>query len=255
MIPYLRIYTTSIINYIKYEVLPTQFLEAVYDEPLTYDSALNAYVINPTGNPPYATDNGRGWFPFDEATIAGEAVIDTSSEQTTRINVSGATVYSIDYANARIKSPNTPPTSVDYYWNYVSVIEGWPGSDPPNLPLVSVDVQTKQGFGFQLGGGSKDVVIGSIHIFATSEAEKADITDVIHNSIETRTLPINNWHQGGYLKFDGTFNSTYTPTPVVGLTNGYFTNVVSRLDGPRIEWSEVNRHRSRITFEFEVYRD
>jgi hypothetical protein len=254
MIPYLRIYTTSIINYIKYEVLPARFLEVVYDEPLVYNADLDAYVIQPEGTPS-PNDSGRGWFPFDEATDGDRVVIDTSAEQVTRINVSGAAVYTVDYTNARIKSPNTVPTAVDYYWNYVSVIEGWPGSDPPNLPLVSVDVQTKQGFGFQLGGGSKDILVGSIHIFATSEAEKADITDAIHNAIETRTLPISNWHEGGYIKFDGTFNSTYTPTTISGVSNGYFTNVVSRLDGPRIEWSEINRHRSRITFEFEVYRD
>ena len=255
-IPYLRIYELSIINYLKYEILPLYFLEQQTNVPLIEnpDTDVGGYVAD-TKMDPLPTSEGRGWAIFDEATVAGKQVVDTTGEQSSSIVVNGATSYVIDYLNGAIKNPNTIPTSISYYWNYVSFIASWPGAVPPPLPVISLDVSESSRSGFQLGGGSKDVLNCAIYVFASNEVEKRDIVSVIHDALFSRNVPIRNWHDGGYLKYDGTFNTGFVPTPVSGLTLGYFTNVEAQLSGFRIDWSEINRHRSKITFELEVFRD
>lgn len=253
-IPYLRLYGLSLVNYLKYEVLPLSFSEYVENEELEADEDNGGFKIIPSALPS-PVSRGRGWVPFDQTTVNGRAVVDTSAEQTSRITVTGATSYSVDYIRGRLFNCNTTPTSVSYYWNYVSVVEGWVGIDPPPLPVVCVDTDSKKGFGLQLGGGTRDIIKGAIYVFATSEVEKRDITDVIHNSIENRSLAISNWHEGEYLNFDGSFNNSFTRSAVNGVGLGMFTEVVSTLSGPPIDWSEINRHRSRINFVLEVPRD
>lgn len=254
MIPFLRIYELSIINYLKYEVMPVHFLEQSASETLVLDSTLGGYVPQ-TSLLPSPTSRGRGWSFFDEATVNGQVVIDATSEQSSRISVVGASTFTVDYVNGVIKNPDTTPTSITYYWNYVSFVEGWPGEFPPPLPVVAVDINVSERAGFQLGGGSRDTLTCSVYVFATSEQEKRDITSVINDGLYSRTLSIKNWHEGSYLDYDGTFNTDFTPSVVAGVGLGAFTNVVANLTGPRADWSEVNRHRSRINFDFEVFRD
>lgn len=252
-IPYLRIYDASIINYLKYEVLPVHFTERIENEALAFDATVNGYV---TQSPmlPLPTSKGRGWVVFDETTINNQTVVDTSAEQTTQVIVSGATTYTVDYSGGRILNPDTAPTSVSYSWNYVSLVEGWPGVSPPPLPVVAVDIDRTLKSGYQLGAGSKDTIEGSVYVFAANETEKKEITDVIYQAFYNKSLMIGNWHEGGYLDFDGTYTS-FQPSTVEGISRGQFINVTADLQGPRIDWSEVNRHRSRVGFTFEVYKD
>ena len=106
-IPYLKIYDASIINYIKYKVLPIYFTELVVDEPLVYDDDLGGYsVVNLMS--PSPTSPGRGWNLFDEVEVGGTPVVDTSSEQTTQVVVNGASTYTIDYPRGVILNPDTP---------------------------------------------------------------------------------------------------------------------------------------------------
>ena len=252
-IPFLRVYDSSIINYLKYEVLPVHFTERIEDEPLVYDQDLLGYVTN-SAMEPSPTSRGRGWAVFDENTVNNRIIVDTTSEQTSQVTVNGASSYDIDYPNGVIRNPDSIPTSVSYSWYYVSLVEGWPGAEPPPLPVVAVDIDRTIKQGYQLGGGTKDIIEGSVFVFATSEAEKKDITDVIYQAFYNRTLPISNWHEGTYLDFDGTYTG-FTPTTIDGVSSGAFTNVTARFDSPRFDWSEVNRHRSRINFTFEVYKD
>jgi hypothetical protein len=253
MIPYLRLYDLSIINYLKYEVLPANFVESITGETLTYDTSLSRYTTS-SSMLPLPTSTGRGWALFDESVVNGLTVIDTTAEQASQITVNGATTYTIDYANGHIIDPDTVPTSVDYSWYYVSVIEGWPGTDPPALPIVSVDIDSSQKAGFQLGGGTKDTIEGSVYVFATNESEKKDITDVIYQAFYNKTLTVGNWHEGSYLDYDGTYTG-FVPTAVTGLSTGIFSDVSAKLTGGQFGWSELNRHRSRIKFAFEVYKD
>jgi hypothetical protein len=252
-IPYLRIYDASIINYLKYEVLPLYFTELAVDEPLVFDSALNGYVADTTLKP-RPTSKGRGWVIFDEAAVGTKTVVDTTQEQTSQVTVVGASSYTIDYIRGRIFDVDTPPTSVSYAWNYVSVVEGWPSGDPPPLPVVAVDLTAADKDGYQLGGGTKDTLKGTVHIFATGETEKKMIADFIYQAFYNRTLSISNWHEGSYIDFDGSY-SGFQPTTVSGLSTGAFIDVTANLVGPRFDWSEVNRHRAQVDFVFEVYKD
>lgn len=252
-IPFLRIYDASIVNYLKYEILPVHFTESIQDEPLVFSQALQGYVTE-SSMLPLPTSPGRGWVVFDEFVVGGKTRVDTTSEQTTQVSVTGASTFGIDYSGGRILNPDTTPTSISYSWNYVSVIEGWPGLEPPPLPVVAVDIDRTVKTGYQLGGGTKDIIEGSVYVFATSETEKKEITDVIYQAFYNRSLPIQNWHEGGYLDFSGEYTG-FTPTTASGTSLGAFTKVEARLDGPRIDWSEINRHRSRITFVFEIYKD
>lgn len=252
MIPYIRIYDASVINYLKYEVLPPYFTEWVEDEPLVYNADLQGFVTE-SDMLPLPTSPGRGWVFFDEETINGVSIVSTSAEQATQVIVAGPSTYTVDYVRGRILTPDATPTTVSYAWNYVSLVEGWPGEDIPPLPVVAVDMVAVSKKGFQLGGGTKDTLEGSVHIFATSEMEKKDLTDVIYQAFYNRSVPIRNWHEGSYLSYDGSY-SGFQPTTVSGLSSAVFTNVEARLDGPRIDWSEVNRHRSRINFVLEIYK-
>ena len=122
------------------------------------------------------------------------------------------------------------------------------------MPVVAVDVTSTDKSGFQLGGGTKDTLRGSVYIFASNETEKKEIADVIYQAFYNRTLPISNWHEGSYLDFNGTYTG-FSPTIVSGLSSGVFVDVTADLVGPRQDWSEVNRHRARVDFTFEVYKD
>lgn len=252
-IPYLRVYDASIINYLKYEVLPVHFTERITNEALVYDGTLGGYVTE-SGMLPLPTSDGRGWALFDEATVNGRTVVDTTAEQTAQVSVTGASTYTIDYPRGVILNPDVTPTAVSYSWYYVSLVEGWPAGDPPPLPVVAVDIDKAVKSGFQLGGGTKDTIEGSVYVFATSETEKKEITDVIYQAFYSRTLPVRNWHEGGYLDFNGTYTG-FQPTTISGVTLGAFVDVEAVLRGPRMGWSEVNRHRSRVSFKFEVYKD
>ena len=253
-IPYLKIYELSVANYLKYEVLPKQFLEQEQNVALIYDASLDGYVSQ-SNMIPSPVSAGRGWAFFDELSISGNVVIDTTAEQTSRVSVIGASTYDIDYNNGIIYNPDSTPTAVSYYWNYVSFILGWPGTDPPPLPVVALDVDESVRQGIQLGGGSNDILSCSLYVFATSEIEKLEIIGQLYDALYNRTLTIQDWHEGSYLNFDGTFNTSFTPTPVSGLGHGFFSNVISSSSGPRVGWSEVNRHRGKITFDLEVLRD
>ena len=253
MVPYLRVYNSSIYNYLKYQVLPIHFTENIVNEALVFDADSASYITSSIMTP-LPTSEGRGWSLFDEQTVNGKLVVDLTSEQTTKVTVTGASTYSIDYANGRIIDPDTTPTSVDYSWNYVSLVQGWPGEDPPPLPAVAITLKESGKEGFQLGGGSKDTITGDIHIFATSELEKQDITDAIYQALYNRTIPISNWHEGGYLGYDGTFTG-FSPVAISGLTFGAFTEVKANLVTARFNWSELNRYRSYVSFELCIFKD
>ena len=175
-IPYLRVYDASIINYLKYEVLPVYFTERIVNEPLVYSDSLGGYVTQ-ASMVPNPTSMGRGWALFDEVVVGNRVIVDATTEQSTQVTVSGADTYQIDYPGGRIINPNTAPMSVSYSWYYVSLVEGWPGSEPPPTPIVAVDVDRTVKEGYQLGGGTKDILHGSVYVFASSETEKKEITE------------------------------------------------------------------------------
>jgi len=239
----LRIEDISLFNFIKYNVLGYSFIEQLSSVSVSYNSSLDLYVPDYTDYIPSPGGSGRGWVPFDE--LAG--AIDTTIEQTARVSVVGASSYRVNYLLGGIESAETP-TSVSFYWNYVSVIDGWPGVTPPTTPIVAIDIQGSKRAGFQLGSGflqKRDVYI---HIFATNSAERYDITEVIFNALYNKSIKLLDYSAGDYLDYDGFYNSSFTSTAVTGTSNLYFEDVSSRnVDFPG-DWSDVNKYRSVISF-------
>lgn len=244
----LRLEGIALFSYLKNEVLPVHFSEWAYNEALVYSSTLVSYVPEST-LVPHPTSKGRGWVFFDEATVNGSTVIDATSEQTTRVSVTGASSYTIDYFRGAIKNPNTIPTEISYTYNYISVIDGWPGEDVPPLPVISIDLNKMSKQGLQIGGGKRNIRELYIEIFAQSNPERDDITEILYDSLFTRNIAVKDFSTGFYLKPDGTYNTGFVPT-----TGGYIyvTDVQARTINNKTDLSLTNRHRSVITLQYET---
>jgi hypothetical protein len=249
----LRLERISLFNYIKYEVIPTEFSERASNEALVYDAALNAYTPD-TSLDPSPTSEGRGWVFFDDSTVDGRIVVDSSQVQTSKISVVGASSYTINYTNGRITNPNTVPTSISYFWNYVSVIDRWLDTTPPPLPCVSLKIEESRKSGFQLGGGVKNTRTVYFDIFATSSAEREDISELIHNNLFNRRITIKDFSSGDYLNYDGTFNTSLS-LPLDTLGSIFFLDVVQRNINLPNEWSDLNKYRSTVIGTYESLVD
>ncbi|MCK5018673.1 MAG: hypothetical protein KAS32_16550 [Candidatus Peribacteraceae bacterium] len=249
----LRLENNSIFNYIKYEVISPQFTELSSGDDLVYNQALGAYVTQ-TDVEPLPTSNGRGWSIFDDYTVNGKIVVDSSQEQTSKVVVVGASSYTVNYKNGSIKDPDTVPTSVSYYWDYVAVVPYWPGTNPPPLPFVSMSIEGSKKEGFQLGGGTKNLRTVYFDIFATSPAERDDISDVIHTALFNHTISIKDFSGGSYLNYDGTFNTGLSfPLTLQGTIRFIDTNHknIHSVD----DWSTLQKHRSIISGTYESFVD
>lgn len=249
----LRLEALSFYNYIKYQIVPAYFSEQVSDEPLVYNTSLNAYLPQGTTDPD-ATSTGRGWVAFDDYVVGSRTIPDLSREQTSKVSVVGASSYTINYLNGCITNPNTTPTSVSYYWNYVSVVSSWPGANPPPLPFISVGIENSKKGGFQLGGGVKNIRTVYIDIFATTSSERDDISEVIHDALFDKYISILDFSDGSYLNFDGTFNTSLS-LPVSSLGTIYFVDVDQRNSYFPSDWSDLNRYRSVVSGKYESLRD
>ncbi|HEC67145.1 MAG TPA: hypothetical protein ENI23_17850 [bacterium] len=168
------------------------------------------------------------------------------------VEIKEAMVYTVDYLRGAIKNPTITPTSVTYSWNYVSVLKSWPGSNPPPLPIVSIDVGGSSPEGFQLGGGKKRVREASIYIFATSPDERDDLTDTIEDSFFNRNVSVKDYSTGDYLNYDGTFNTGFSPSNISS-SPMYMLDVASRPINVADIGSELNRYRSVINIVYETY--
>lgn len=268
-----RMEDMSLQHWIKDVVIPLKWVERVVNAPLVFNSALAVYEAEIQWLPSFM-DEGRGWVFFDPA---GSGTCVTSdipaSEQSTRVTVdneSGSAItsslYTINYNDGTVALPGGAtttaegtPTTVDFYQYYVSVIDGWPGTTPPDLPVVAVEMRGYDKRPFQIGGGRKSVRRVAIDIFATSSAERDDLTEFLYDAIYNRHIPVFDFREGEPLTYDGTFNPTWSGT-LLQLNNNddalfYFRNVKAESITGRQDWGDLNRWRSRITFEMESYRD
>ncbi len=245
----LRLEDISLFNYIKYEVLGYSFIEQLSDVALTLDTDLDLYVPDYSGYSPAPNSVGRGWVPFDEA----DGGTDVSSEQTSRVSVTGATTYNVNYALGGIQTAETP-TAASFYWNYVSVIDGWPdGENPPEVPIVAVDVSGSTRKGYQIGPGYQSSRKASVHVFATNSAERDDLVDTIHNSLYNRLISVVDYSEGDYLDYDGFYNSSFSRTTMSGISNILFDDVsVKYLSFPS-DWGDLNRYRATFSFIMTTY--
>ncbi len=248
----LRLEDISLFNYIKHEVLPVKFSEQIQGEGLVYSSARSGYIAD-TSMEPSPISNGRGWVLFDDNIVGTRVIVDTSAEQTTKLTVVGPTTYTVDYKNGVIKDYDVEPTSVSYYWNYVSLLDAWPGTNPPELPIVTIDITSFKKEGFQLGGGVKNIRDVVFNIFATTKAERDDLSEAIYDSVYNKYIVINDFSSGGYLNYDGTYNGV-TPTNLNGATM-YFYNIKHSNINVWSDFSDLNKYRSEVRCSYESFID
>ena len=267
-----RMEDMSLQHYIKDVVLPLKWAERVVNVPLVCSTARQRFEADVVWLPNFM-DEGRGWVYFDPVgTDTYVADAPPSEEQTTRVVVNnevGSAIavdnYTVNYADGAITAsgitmtPQGVPTTVDFTQYYVSVVDGWPGTDPPPAPIVAIDIAGFSKKGFQLGGGRKSIRRGVFHIFATSSAERDDLTEWLHDSIYNRGVSVQDWRGGEPLNYDGTFNTTFSGT-LLQLSDEddalfKFDNISVDYISVRQDWSDMNRWRSKISFDMTSYRD
>ncbi len=267
-----RMEDMSLQHWIKGALLPLKWVENVTNVPLVFNADKARFEADIVWLPNFL-DEGRGWVYFDPVG-AGSCVVNSipSTEQTTRIEVlneTGGTIsssnYTVNYADGAIvasggtTTPDGVPTTIEFVQYYVSIIDGWPGTEPPTPPVVAIELLNYDKQPFQLGGGRKAVRNGAMHIFATSSSERDDLTEFLFDAIYNRHIPVLDFREGEPLNYDGTFNTTFSGSLLQLNTNDdsifYFRNVKATYINARQDWSDLNRWRSKVTFTMESFRD
>lgn len=266
-----RMEDMSLQTWLKHVLLPLKWIEKVVNVPLEFNGDKNRFEAQIVWLPNFL-DEGRGWTIFDPQGFNSCVVNNIpSAEQTSRITVyneNGSVInpsnYVVNYSEGSIlaingtSTPEGVPTSIDFYQQYVSVIDGWPGTNPPSTPIVAVETGPYQKDPLQLGPGRITRRNMTVHIFATSSAERDDLTEFLLDAFNNRHLPIFDFRQGEPLNYDGTFNQNWTGKLLKLHTNDdalfYFRKVRADTISSRSEWGDLNRWRSKVTFVSEAYR-
>lgn len=208
------------------------------------------------------TGEGRGLVYFDLV----NNVCNFGSEQTDRIVVrdSGGSIidsslYVVNYLNGELlTSENLTGGTIDYYWNYVAVIDAWPYENVVAMPIVSINLLSGDKAPLQLGGGSIREAEWNVQIFANSKGERDDLMDVIYDGIYRKRCPIYTYATGLPLKYNGMFNYAFTTETNLSFPSLFFENVEKRLSGlPSwgfYETERLNRYRAEITFDTLAYQ-
>jgi hypothetical protein len=292
----------SLYHHIKNVVLQ-DFIEQETYRPIEIIDSASCYEVGYvyatlTDMLPSPTDRGRGWVYLD--TCSGTTTIcnlnasgseleypyTTASglkEQSNRITVYDAgdsvideSEYMVDYIDGRIVTSGTvTPTHVDYYFNYVSVVDEWAAIEAADPPVVVLDIMGTDKKGYQLGAGKKVVRKVDIHVFATNTAERNDIVETIYDGLYLKCAPLYDFPEGSPLEYDGTWNGRKeTMNKLTTLFNnreisGYvgnlkFENVTTRhvnlplimtRSRDEVALSDLNAYRSKISFDLVSYTD
>jgi len=266
-----RMEDMSLQHWIRGALIPLKWVERVTNVSLVYNSDKQRFEAQIVWLPNFL-DEGRGWVYFDPVG-SDTCVINSipSSEQTTRVTVYNELGVSIDSSNYIINyidgaivasgvttTPQGVPTTVDFTQYYVSVIDGWPGTNPPDTPIVAVEMGAYEKEGLHLGPGRIAKRNVTIHIFATSSSERDDLTEFLYDSFYNRHIPVLDFREGEPLNYDGTYNNSWAGDILQIHGNDdslfYFTKVKAEPINFRGEWTDLNRWRSKVTFVMESYR-
>lgn len=252
----------SVYYYLKDQILISEFIEQEQSISLSLDASSGLYLATSIMEP-LPTERGRGWVYFD--TVSGSSNIDISQEQVDRITVyktGGGTIDSSDYEVNYVLGGidyigvGETPISIDYYFNYVSLLDSWPGTDIPELPVVSVDLVDINKMGYQLGAGKKNSRPVRIDIFASSSREQKELTEVIFDGLYKKCILPFDFTTGEPLGYSGTFNPEWAST-ISGTLSDYSPmrcdNVKARRVNIPISHSDINRFRSIVTFDLVSY--
>ena len=305
----LRKLDTSLYYYIKHIVLQgfIEKEEGIYLQELESVScaADNVYVWEAlTSMVPSPIERGRGWVYLD--TCSGTTTIcnlDNSGnqlsivdyptksgikEQSNRVTVYDSNMdviseneYLVDYIDGRIVTSGTvTPVYVDYYFNYVSVVDEWAAISAADPPVVVIDIMGTDKGGYQLGAGKRVVRKVDIHVFASDPAERNDMVETIYDGLYLKCAPLYNFPEGTMLDYDGTWygrksnmnklTTLFNNTQLTNLNdnlnatigNLQFENVISRhINLPLIMTrsqdevllSDLNAYRSKVSFDLIYY--
>lgn len=260
-----------------------------------YDSYVYVSLVDMVPSP---TERGRGWVYLDAyqgsgnmcepfTTVSGYRAdgtqIDGTIEQSSRVTVydtlgSGISnqEYIIDYLDGRVVTSGTvTPAYVDYYWNYISVVDEWAAVEAADPPVVVIDIHGTDKSGYQLGGGKKVIRKVDIHVFASNTAERNDIVETIYDGLYLRSWPLFEFPLGGILDYDGTWYGRKSNMDKLttlfdrGAISGYvgnllFDSVTTRhvnlpllmtRSRDEVMLSDLNAYRSKISFDLVAYTD
>lgn len=271
-----------------------------------YKAVTSELCVPGTDVVPLPTDYGRGWLFFDcpELDEYGECIDNVrdqfvlvsgtdalgnycmgTPEQSSRVTIynedlttiSGVS-FLIDYVDGCVVlgTDEVVPSYVDYYWNYVSVMDEWPAGDAPEPPAVVIAIDQTNKKGYQLGAGKHIRRQANLHIFATSAAERADLVEVLYDSLYEKCVPVFDFPTGDVLDADGTFygrkendnklTSLFNRATLDDLGDLHggmtFHNIEARnvktslfLNGQQgsIQASFLNAYRATISFEIQTY--
>ena len=225
--------------------------------------------LNGDGNPASGTPEQSNSVIVYETTVSGLSALDWKE-------------YMIDYVDCRIISErrlNNP--KVSFVWNYVSVVDEWTLVEASEPPVVVIDISGTDKSGYQLGGGKKSIRKVDIHIFASSAAERNDLSEILYDGLYNRSCPLYDFISGSILDYDGTFYGRRglldrEPNPankltylfdrskVLNVSKLQFDEVSSRnINLPlvmtrtqeNISLSDLNAFRAKISFNMSSYDD
>jgi len=190
--------------------------------------------------------------------------------------------YRVDYKDCRIRWPSntTPsgvaltkiPTSIDHRFHMVSLYDGYPtDSDPSTLPIVCIYPMNENTEGLQIGPGAEYHNKYAIDIFASNNAEKRNILNLLKNALYNRSAPVIDFNRIGEplkqwgvvnedfiqdIAYDGqTYRSYLTLNPGNGQSL-YFVNIEVQHDAfARSSRSDITRHMGKIVFKTRTYSD
>ncbi len=271
MVTLARMEDMSLQHWLKGTLLPMKWIENVVNVPLTYNADKARFEASITWLPNFL-DEGRGWVYFDPYGDSAYVLNSVpSTEQTTRVTVYNESAvaisssnYTINYRDGAIvasgdtTTPQGVPTTIDFSQNYVSVIDGWPGENPPAGPVVAVDMGPYKKGPYQIGPGRVSRRNMIIHIFATSSSERDDLTEFIYDALYNRHLAVLDFREGEPLNYNGTYNTGWEGNLLTVDTNDealfHFRDVRAEPISFRQEWSDLNQWRSKVTFVAESYR-
>lgn len=189
--------------------------------------------------------------------------------------------YQIDYRNGRIRwpAPTTPsgslnliPTTVDYRFQVVSLLDGYPSDeDVPETPIVCLYPLEDKLKPLQIGPGLNFKRKYAIDVFASNNSEKRNILDVLQEELYNKTIPVIDFNRTGEpLKHWGVINddfiqdinyenNVYRSYLTLNPGNGnvlYFLNIeVFYNAASRQSRSDILQHVGKITFMTATHTD
>lgn len=310
----------SLYYYIK-DVVLRDFVERETMVPLSlmptlceYNSFVYAYASDLEPSP---TERGRGWRYFNppsgtlpcepyqavSGTRADGASVYGTPEQsyipapTVDSRDTGIAVYEnggilvpeseyvVDYIDGRIITERAliVPATVDFDWNYISVVDEWAAIEAADPPVIVIDMSGTDKIGYQLGGGKKTTRKVDIHIFASDPAERNDIVETLYDGLYNKSCPLYKFETGGVLDYDGTFfgakerewddTKSAQANKLTYLFDRDTVDYVSRLHfdavtsrhvnlplimsrgGDQVMLSDLNAYRSKVSFDMFSYDD